>query len=143
MSANAITRSPAAGRHMVDLATMPLRPAHFMIVGVASLGQLIGTAVATIAGIIIPMLNILFRPGLSGVMQGVIGAADLVGICLGSVLFGKLSDRYGYLFFFRFCPLLILAAAAVAALVPDVAVLTVSRAGAPATSWPPQYASGC
>lgn len=125
MSANAITRSPAAGRHMVDLATMPLRPAHFMIVGVASLGQLIGTAVATIAGIIIPMLNILFRPGLSGVMQGVIGAADLVGICLGSVLFGKLSDRYGYLFFFRFCPLLILAAAAVAALVPDVAVLTV------------------
>ena len=119
MSANAITRSPAAGRHMVDLATMPLRPAHFMIVGVASLGQLIGTAVATIAGIIIPMLNILFRPGLSGVMQGVIGAADLVGICLGSVLFGKLSDRYGYLFFFRFCPLLILAAAAVTALGGD------------------------
>lgn len=109
----------------VDLATMPLRPAHYLITGVASLGQLIGTAVATIAGVIIPMLNILMRPGLSGVMQGVIGAADLVGICLGSVIFGKLSDRYGYLFFFRFCPALILVAAAVSALVPDVAVLTV------------------
>lgn len=117
--------APSRQKGTVDLASMPLRPAHYLIVGVASLGQLIGTAVATIAGVIIPMLNILMRPGLSGVMQGVIGAADLMGICLGSILFGKLSDRYGYLFFFRFCPVLILIAATVAALVPDVAVLSV------------------
>ena len=69
-----------------NVATMPLRPRHYWIVGVASLGQLIGTAVATIAGVIIPLLNIILHPELSGFMQGIIGAADLLGICIGSVL---------------------------------------------------------
>ena len=104
---------------------MPLQPRHFWIVGVASLGQLIGTAVATIAGIIIPLLNIITHPELSGFMQGVIGAADLIGICIGSVIFGRLSDRYGYLFFFRFCPALVFAASCISALIPDMALLTV------------------
>lgn len=108
-----------------DVATMPLCGRHYWIVGVASLGQLIGTAVATVAGVIIPLLNILMHPELSGFMQGLIGAADLIGICLGSVIFGRLSDRYGYLLFFRFCPSLILVASVVSVLVPDVAVLTV------------------
>ena len=109
----------------VNVATMPLRPRHFWIVGVASLGQLIGTAVATIAGVIIPMLNIILHPELSGFMQGVIGASDLIGICIGSVIFGRLSDKYGYLFFFRFCPALIFVASTIAVFIPDVAVLTV------------------
>lgn len=109
----------------VNVATMPLRPRHFWIVGVASLGQLIGTAVATIAGVIIPMLNIILHPELSGFMQGVIGASDLIGICIGSVIFGRLSDKYGYLFFFRFCPALIFVASTLAVFIPDVAVLTV------------------
>ena len=107
------------------VANMPLRARHYWIVGVASLGQLIGTAVATIAGVIIPMLNIVLHPELSSFMQGVIGAADLVGICIGSVIFGRLSDRYGYLFFFRFCPALVLVASVIAVFVPDVAVLTI------------------
>lgn len=108
----------------LDAATMPLGWRHLAIVGIASLGQLIGTAVATVAGVIIPMLNLLMHPELSSFMQGLIGAADLIGIGIGSVIFGKLSDRYGYLFFFRFCPALICVAATVAALVPDVTVLT-------------------
>ena len=37
-------------------------------------------------------------------------ATSLVGIMVGSVLFGAWSDKKGYLFFFRFCPALILAA---------------------------------
>lgn len=104
---------------------MPLRPRHFWVVGVASLGQLIGTAVATIAGVIIPLLNILLHPELSSFMQGVIGAADLIGICLGSVIFGKLSDRYGYLFFFRFCPALIFTASILSIFIDSVSMLTV------------------
>lgn len=119
------SRTDSLTKARYDVATMPLRPRHYWIVGVAALGQLIGTAVATIAGVIIPLLNIISRPELSGFMQGVIGAADLVGICIGSVIFGRLSDRYGYLFFFRFCPLLILAASTLSVFAADVAVLTI------------------
>ena len=78
---------------------MPLTWRHWWIVAVASLGQLVGTAVATIAGVIIPLINITRHPELSSWMQGLIGAADLAGIMIGSVIFGRLSDRYGYLFF--------------------------------------------
>lgn len=105
---------------------MPLNGRHYWIVFVASLGQLIGTAVATLAGIIISMIEIITHPELSAFMQGLIGSADLLGIVVGSVLFGKLSDRYGYLFFFRFCPALILVASLVAIFIPNVAVLTIA-----------------
>ncbi|MDE5773540.1 MAG: MFS transporter, partial [Muribaculaceae bacterium] len=108
------------------VATMPLTARHYWIVFVASLGQLIGTTVATIAGIIIPMINILTRPELSSFMQGLIGAADLIGIMVGSVLFGRLSDKYGYLLFFRLCPFLVLCSALVAVFVPNVWVLVIS-----------------
>lgn len=108
-----------------NVATMPLRPRHYWIVGVASLGQLIGTAVATIAGVIIPLLNIILHPELSSFMQGVIGAADLIGICIGSVVFGRLSDKYGYLFFFRFCPAVIFTFSIISIFIPDITVLTV------------------
>lgn len=108
-----------------EIATMPLRPRHYWIVGVASLGQLIGTAVATIAGVIIPLLNIILHPELSSFMQGLIGAADLIGICIGSVIFGRLSDKYGYLFFFRFCPALIFCASILSVFIPDVSILTI------------------
>lgn len=107
------------------LATMPLGARHIWITFVASLGQLIGTGVATLAGIVIPMINIVGHPGLGAPMQGLIGAADLLGIVVGSVVFGRLSDRYGYLLFFRLCPALMLAAALISVFVPNVWVLTV------------------
>lgn len=109
---------------MTDIATMKMTPRHYYIVFVASLGQMIGTAVATLAGIIIPMLNIILHPELSSFMQGLIGAVDLIGIVVGSVVFGRLSDRYGYLFFFRFCPALIFVASVMGILFPSVAMLT-------------------
>lgn len=110
---------------MTDIATMKMTPRHYYIVFVASLGQMIGTAVATLAGIIIPMLNIILHPELSPFMQGLIGAVDLIGIVVGSVVFGRLSDRYGYLFFFRFCPALIFVASVMGILFPSVAMLTI------------------
>ena len=115
---------PAANN--IDMATMRLTPRHYFIVFVCSLGQMIGTAVATLVGVIIPLLNIILHPELSSFMQGLIGAVDLIGIAVGSVVFGKLSDRFGYLFFFRFCPAMIFAASLVAIFIPSVAVLTVS-----------------
>lgn len=93
------------------------------IVFVASLGQLIGTALATVAGVIIPMINIMRHPELSSLMQGLIGAGDLIGIMIGSLIFGNLSDRYGYLLFFRLCPAIILFASLVSIFVPNIWVL--------------------
>ncbi len=112
--------------NMQNLNNMPLTWRHIYIVTVASLGQLIGTAVATVAGVIIPMMNILAHPELSTFMQGLIGCVDLIGIGIGSVIFGSLSDKYGYLFFFRFSPALILVSSLIAIFIPNVAVLTIA-----------------
>lgn len=107
------------------MATMPLGRRHVWVVFVASLGQLIGTGVATLAGIIIPMLNIYLKPGLSSAMQGIIGAMDLIGIMIGSVILGKMIDKYGYILLFRLCPALVLVASVIAALIPNDIVLLV------------------
>lgn len=104
---------------------MPLGRRHAWVVFVASLGQLIGTGVATLAGVIIPMLNIVMKPGLSSAMQGIIGAMDLIGIAIGSVILGKMIDKYGYILLFRLCPALVLVASVIAALVPNDVVLIV------------------
>lgn len=104
----------------------PLSWRHFWITAVASLGQLIGTGLATLVSIIIPLYQINAHPELSSFMQGLIGAMDLIGIVFGSVVFGRLSDQYGYLKFFRLCPVLICAASIAALLFPSVAVLVVA-----------------
>ena len=109
----------------VNSSDMPLTWRHWWITIVAGLGQLVGTAVATIAGVIIPMIMITAHNGLSSFVQGLIGAADLIGIMVGSVVFGKLSDKYGYLPFFRLCPLLITLFSLLAIFVPNVWVLVV------------------
>lgn len=109
----------------VNMATMPLGPRHAWVVFVASLGQLIGTGVATLAGVVIPMLNIVCNPKLSSAMQGIIGAMDLIGIAIGSVVFGKLIDKFGYILFFRLCPALVLVGSVVSALVPSVPILII------------------
>ncbi|MDE5843427.1 MAG: MFS transporter [Muribaculaceae bacterium] len=104
----------------------PLTWRHWWITFVASLGQLIGTTVATIAGVIIPLLLIIDNNSMSFLLQGLIGSADLIGIMVGSVIFGKLSDRYGYLTFFRLCPAIILAFSLLAIYVPNVPILVIS-----------------
>lgn len=108
-----------------NMATMPLGRHHAWVVFVASLGQLIGTGVATLAGVIIPMLKIMTHPELSSAMQGIIGAMDLIGIMIGSVILGKMIDKYGYILLFRLCPALVLVASVIAALIPNITVLIV------------------
>lgn len=103
----------------------PLTWRHIAIVAVASLGQLIGCGLATMVSVVIPLIQIVAHPELSSAMQGIVGAADLVGICVGSAIFGRLIDRYGYLLFFRLCPTIVLAASLVAFFVPDITVLVV------------------
>lgn len=103
----------------------PLSWRHYFITGVASLGQLIGTGLATLVSVIIPLYQLISHPGLSSVMQGLVGAMDLIGIMVGSTIIGKLSDKYGYLFFFRLCPLLICGAALITLFFPSLPVLIV------------------
>lgn len=104
----------------------PLSWRHIWITTVASLGQLIGTGLATLVSIIIPLYQINAHPELSSFMQGLIGAMDLIGIVFGSVVFGRLSDQYGYLRFFRLCPILICAASIAALIFPSIPVLVVA-----------------
>lgn len=72
------------------------------------------------------MLLIVSDHSLSTFLQGLIGSADLIGIMIGSVIFGQLSDKYGYLFFFRLTPVLILGFSLLAIFVPSVPVLIIS-----------------
>ena len=103
----------------------PLTWRHYFITGVASLGQLIGTGLATLVSVIIPLYQVCSHPELSSVMQGIVGAMDLIGIMVGSTILGKLSDRFGYLLFFRLCPAIVLVSAVVTLLFPSIGVLIV------------------
>ena len=105
--------------------TAPLTWRHYYITGVASLGQLIGTGLATLVSVIIPLYQLIAHPELSSFMQGLVGAMDLIGIMVGSTILGKLSDRYGYLLFFRLCPAIVLASAVVSMIFPSLGVLIV------------------
>lgn len=113
---------PATG---IDMATMPLTWRHIRIVIIASMGQFIGQGLACLVGIVIPMVELLAHPQLSAGMQGVLGCTALVGRTIGAVIFGKLSDRYGYLFFFRFCPFLMIVASVTAYFFHELPVLLV------------------
>lgn len=91
---------------------------HAWIVAVASLGQMLGTLVATVVSVIIPMIQIVARPELASWQQGVIGAADLVGIALGAGVLGKITNRYGYLACFRICPAIVAVVAVACVFMP-------------------------
>lgn len=87
--------------------SMPLRRGHILILIIASTGQFFGGALAILVGVIAPLISITHRPELSSWLQGFIFVSGLIGIMIGSLVFGRLSDKYGYLFFFRLCPLII------------------------------------
>lgn len=103
----------------------PLTWRHYFITGVASLGQLIGTGLATLVSVIIPLYQLIAHPELSSFMQGLVGAMDLIGIMVGSTILGKLSDKYGYLLFFRLCPAIVCGAAVINLIFPSLWVLIV------------------
>ena len=94
--------------------TMPLRRGHFRVLAVASMGQITGAGLSTLVGIVLPMIQLMRHPELSSLQQGLIACTSLTGITVGSLVFGRLSDRYGYLFFLRLCPVITLAASLLA-----------------------------
>lgn len=111
---------------MVNMDTMPLRWGHIRILIIASAGQFFGGVLAILVGVIAPLIAITHHPELSSWMQGFIFASGLIGIAVGSLVFGHLSDKYGYLFFFRLCPLLILGASLWIFFSQSIAILTIN-----------------
>lgn len=109
--------------HTVDMDTMPLRWGHLRVLIVSSLGQITGAGLATAVGIVLPMLRLVSRPDLSPAMQGAVAAASLLGIMVGSMLFGAWSDRKGYILFFRLCPAIVLAGSVMAFAAADIHML--------------------
>lgn len=97
---------------LIPITQMPLSGRHWYLACVASLEQVIGAALSTVVGIIIPLMNLLGTPHVSSFYQGLLGASGLIGIAVGSMIIGKLMDKTGYLFWFRICPALIMAGAA-------------------------------
>lgn len=95
----------------IPLSEMPLRARDWYLLAVASMEQLIGAALSTIAGVMIPLILLIGSPHLTPFEQGILGASGLLGIAIGSVIFGQLMDKWGYLFFFRLCPIIITAGA--------------------------------
>lgn len=111
---------------MYTIDDAPLSWRHIRVTAVASLGQLIGNGLATLVSVIIPLYQLTAHPELSSVMQGVVGAMDLIGIMIGSVILGNLSDRIGYIALFRLCPLMVAVAAVFSLIFPDITVLIIS-----------------
>lgn len=93
----------------VNVLDMPLNARHYWILGVSSAEQLIGAALSTVVGIMIPMLKMLDPHSSGALIQGLLGASGLLGIALGAPVIGAISDRQGYLKWFRICPLMIMA----------------------------------
>lgn len=110
---------------VVNMDTMPLRWGHYKVLIITSLGQVVGAALATLVGIIIPLIQILRHPEVTSFQQGMVGCTSLIGIMVGSLIFGRLSDKYGYLFFFRLCPLLVLFASLFAFFMDDLSGLVI------------------
>lgn len=100
-----------ATRQKIDISQAPMNGRHVWIVIVSSMEQLIGAGLSTLAGIIIPMINLVLHPELSAGMQGLAGAAGLIGIAAGSPVIGRMADKWGYLFLFRLCPIIIMGGA--------------------------------
>lgn len=110
---------------MQNMDTMPLRWGHIMILVIASAGQFFGGVLAILVGVVAPLIAITHHPGLSSWLQGFIFASGLIGIMFGSLFFGRMSDKYGYLFFFRLCPVLIAAASLWIYFSHSIVVLTI------------------
>lgn len=98
-------------RKLIPISQMPLEPRDWYILFVASAEQVIGAALSTIVGIMIPLIALAGQPQLNAFSQGLIGASGLVGIAAGSLAIGRLMDSFGYLLFFRLCPAIIFGAA--------------------------------
>ena len=111
---------------MYNMDNMPLRWGHIWILIIASAGQFFGGALAILVGVIAPLVAITHHPELSSWLQGFVFSSGLTGIMVGSLFFGHFSDKYGYLLFFRICPVVIAGSSLWIYFCPSLTVLTIN-----------------
>lgn len=111
---------------LTPLSQMRLKARDWYILCVASAEQIIGGALSTIVGIMIPLILLAGAPHLDAFEQGLIGASGLIGIAAGSIIIGSLMDNIGYLFLFRLCPIIIASGAIGVYFSNDVLMLSLS-----------------
>lgn len=107
------------------LKDMPLRRADYRIVAVSSMEQLIGGALSTVIGVMLPMMQLTLHPELPSWLQGLLGAMGLIGIGLGSLIIGRISDDKGYLLTFRLCPVAIMLGSLICLFFPNLVGLII------------------
>lgn len=93
--------------NLVPISEMPLTGKQWYILAVSSMEQIIGGALSTVVGVMIPLILLAGEPKITALEQGILGASGLAGIAIGSMFMGQLMDAIGYLFLFRLCPVLI------------------------------------
>lgn len=108
---------------MVYLDTMPLRMGHIRVLITTAMGQFLGAALATLSGVLIPLLAICRNQNLGSIEQGLVAGMELFGIMIGSFVIGKLADKDGYLPFLRLSSVLVLIGASIVYFSADESLL--------------------
>ena len=108
-----------------EMDDMPLRRGHIRVLLVASCGQLLGAALSTLIGVIMPLIKISLHDDFSSFRQSMICVSELSGIIAGSIIVGKLTEKYGYLLFFRLGPAIIFILSGILLFTDNTVILTV------------------
>lgn len=111
-------------KKVIDMDNMPLRWGHIRVFIASFPGQLLGSGLATLIGIVMPLLQLSKQTNLTSIEQGVISCLILIGIMIGASIIGSLSDKYGYLKFFRINPIILLIASLLIFLFQNIWVLS-------------------
>lgn len=71
-------------KQLYDMNNMPLRWRHIKLFLIAASGQALGAGLATLIGIVLPMIQMVSSPHLSSIEQGILSSMSLLGIVVGS-----------------------------------------------------------
>lgn len=128
-STQSSTIAPQQHPDGIPLPQAPVTGRTIWLMIVSQMEQTVMNVLTIAVGVLIPMMKLYFasegaqEP--SAFTQGCIAAAGLLGVSAGAPLFGSLGDRFGYLWLFRLCALLVMTGGAGAWLITDSSWLTV------------------
>lgn len=113
MNAKSVTESVGTNASTrVLMSEVPISGRVVWLMVVSQMEQTIVNVLTMSLAVVIPLMKLYYlhtmgaEPGVW--MQGCVAAAGLTGICIGAPVFGALGDRYGYLWLFRLCAILIM-----------------------------------
>lgn len=96
---------------MHAIRTVGLSAKQCLILISSSMGQILGAALSSVVGVVLPLLQMNPDIPVSSAELSCVGASALLGITFGSALIGKASTRFTPLFFLKFGPLIAAGAA--------------------------------